>query len=1088
MKSTIWKSTFREIKQSFGRFAAILAIVALGVGLFAGLKITQTAMIKTVTEYFKETDFYDYRLMSTVGFSKEDVEVFRQQEDVKAAEGSVSFDILCSESGGNEKVLKAYSLPEEVNRITVVEGRLPEKENECVVDANLYGSSMIGKKITLSEQNDEGDLERFTYREYEITGLVQSPLYIQFERGTTSLGSGKIAGFMYLMPEGFETDDYTEIYVKFTDEFPLYSEAYEDYLDGKTDSWESLTQEVTETRYKTVVEDAKKELEDGKAELAEKKADAKKELAEAKEKLDEAEAELADGEKQLKEAREKLESAPAEIEEKEKELEEAEALLTEKESQLDQGEIALGIGYSMGMGQLSEALNSMGNILGSSSDGENGGSSIFGSLGADGSSAGNSETDSSISGADGSSAGSTGTDSDILGSLGADSSMFGDLASGNINMEEALAQISSLKRQIADGRVQIAEAKQQIKEGKSAIAAAKQQLEDGEKELKEKEKEFEEGKAEYEKGRKEYNEARETFEKEVAEAEEKIADGEETLAELEEPDSYVLGRNTNVGYVCFESDSGIVDGIANVFPVFFFLVAALVCMTTMNRMVEEQRTQIGVLKALGYSQWSIMAKYIFYSGSAALLGCLIGFFGGIIAFPRVIWYAYQMMYRVDSLAFVFDWKLALISLAGAMLCSVGVTYISCRYELSEAAAELMRPKAPKAGKRVFLEYLPFLWKRLKFLQKVSLRNIFRYKKRFFMMILGISGCSALLVTGFGVRDSVTNVANQQYTEIQLFDVSVTCQKPVDAAMEQELKAMMPEKISAYGFAMETTVDLEVDGEIKSISLVAAEDAETMEPFLNLHTQKDEPISYPGKGEAVISHKIAKTYDVKVGDEILLRDENRKELRVTVSGIFENFVYDYVYVTAETYEAQMGEAPGYKTVYINAAEGQDAHLLGTSLMNMKNAVTVSVNQDFLERFSSMMQSMNLIVFVIILCAAGLAFIVLYNLTNINITERMREIATIKVLGFYEKETSSYVFRENLILTFLGALLGLILGKLLHAFVMGQIKVDAVTFDVQVLPVSYLYSVVLTLVFALLVNQMMKKKIDNISMTESLKSVD
>lgn len=1060
MKSTIWKSTFREIKQSFGRFAAILAIVALGVGLFAGLKISQTAMIKTVTEYFKETDFYDYRLMSTVGFSKEDVEVFRQQEDVKAAEGSVSFDILCSERGGNEKVLKAYSLPEEVNRITVVEGCLPEAENECVVDANLYGSSMIGKKIKLSEQNDEGDLEHFTYREYEVTGLVKSPLYIQFERGTTSLGSGKVAGFMYLMPGGFETDDYTEIYVKFADEFPLYSEEYEDYLDEKNATWESLTQEVTEARYKTVVGDAKKELEDGKTELAEKKADAQKELAEAKEKLDEAAAEIADGEKQLKEAREKLESAPAEIEGKEKELAEAEALLTEKEAQLDQGEIALGIGYSMGMGQLSEALNSMGNIFGGSSDGENTGSS----------------------------AGNSGTDSDILGNLGADSSMFGDLVSGDFNMEEALAQISSLKQQIADGRVQIAEAKQQLKAGKRAIAAAKQQLADGEKELKEKEKEFEEGKAEYEKGREEYNEAKETFDKEVAEAEEKIADGEKMLAELEEPDSYVLGRNTNVGYVCFESDSGIVDGIANVFPVFFFLVAALVCMTTMNRMVEEQRTQIGVLKALGYSQWSIMAKYIFYSGSGALSGCLIGFFGGIVVFPEVIWYAYQMMYRVDSLTLVFEWKLALISLAGAMLCSVGVTYISCRYELSEAAAELMRPKAPKVGKRVFLEYLPFLWKRLKFLQKVSLRNIFRYKKRFFMMILGISGCTALLVTGFGVRDSVTNVANQQYTEIQIFDVSVTCQKPVDAAMVQELKAMMPEKISAYGFAMEKTVDLEVDGERKAISLVAAEDAKTMEPFLNLHTQKDEPLSYPGKGEAVISHKIAKTYGVKVGDEILLRDGDRKELRVTVSGIFENFVYDYVYVAVETYEEQMGEAPEYKTVYINAAEGQDAHLLGTSLMNMKNAVTVNVSQDFLERFSSMMQSMNLIVFVIILCAAGLAFIVLYNLTNINITERMREIATIKVLGFYEKETSSYVFRENLMLTFLGALLGLVLGKLLHTFVMGQIKIDAVTFDVQVLPVSYLYSVVLTLVFALFVNQMMKKKIDGISMTESLKSVD
>lgn len=1054
MKSTIWKSTFREIKQSFGRFAAILAIVALGVGFFAGLKITQTAMIETATKYFRETDFYDYRLLSTVGFSKEDVDIFKEQEDVKAAEGSVSFDILCSGSGGNEKVIKAYSLPEEVNRIVLVEGRLPEKDTECVVDANLYGSSVIGKKIKLSEQNDEGDLEHFSYREYEVTGLVQSPLYIQFERGTTSLGSGKVAGFMYLMPEGFETDYYTDIYVKFTDEFPMYSDEYEDYLDAKTDTWENLAQEVTEVRYRSVVADAEKELAEGKAELAEKKGEAEEELAEAKEKLEDAAAEIADGEKQLKEAKEKLENAPAEIEEKEKELAEAEALLTEKEAQLDQGEIALGIGYSMGMGQLSEALNHTGSILGGSSNtGDTAGRLDFGSLGS-----------------------------------GSESSMFGGLGSGEMSMEDALAQISSMKQQIAEGRVQIADAKQQIAAGKKAIAAAKQQLEDGEKELKEKEKEFEEGKAEYEKGRAEYNEAKETFEKEVAEAEEKIADGEKALAELEEPESYVLGRNTNVGYVCFENDSGIVDGIANVFPVFFFLVAALVCMTTMNRMVEEQRTQIGVLKALGYSQWSIMAKYIFYSGSAALLGCLVGFFGGIILFPRVIWYAYQMMYRVDSLAFVFDWKLALISLAGALLCSVGITYVSCRYELSEAAAELMRPKAPKVGKRVFLEYLPFLWKRLKFLQKVSLRNIFRYKKRFFMMILGISGCSALLVTGFGVRDSVTNVAKQQYTEIQIYDISVTCQKPAGETMAQELDDMMPEEISDYSFVMEKSVDLEVDGRIKSLYLVAADTGEAMESFVNLHTLKGEPIPYPGRGEAVISYKIAKEYGVKAGDTILLRDEDRKELQVKVSGIFENFVYDYVYLTAETYEEQMGESPEYKTVYINAAEGQDAHLLGTALMNVKNAAAVNVNQDFMERFSGMMQSMDLIVVVIIFCAAGLAFIVLYNLTNINITERMREIATIKVLGFYENETSAYVFRENLMLTFLGALFGLVLGKLLHGFVMGQIKIDIVTFDVQVLPLSYLYSVLLTMVFAFLVNRMMKKKIDGISMTESLKSVD
>lgn len=1047
MKSTIWKSTFREIRQSLGRFMAILAIVALGVGFFAGLKITQTAMVRTTEDYFQETDFFDYHLLSNVGFSKESVETFARQESVKAAEGDVSFDILCSDGSG-EMVIEAHSIPEKLNRVVLVEGRMPEKDTECVVDSNLYGSSAIGKKIKLSQQNEESDLEHFTYTEYEITGLVQSPLYIQFERGTTSLGTGKISGFLYLLPTGFQADYYTDIYVRFHEDFPLYSDAYTEYIDAKTDAWEALAQTVAEERYDTVLADARRQLADGKEELEEKKQEAEGQLADAKEKLDEAAAEISEGERQIGEARERLEKAPKEIEEKEAQLAEAEAVLAEQELQLNQAEIAVGLGYAAGMGELSKALNSAGNILG----------------------------------------GSTEQSADNVSGNGMDLGSFGGELPEDMDRNASMEQIAGAKQQIADGRAQIADAKQQLAAGKAAIADAKRQLEAGKKELEEKERELEEGKQEYETGKQEYEEAYAEFQEEVARAEEKIRDGEEAIEQLEKPESYVLGRNTNVGYVCFESDSGIVDGIANVFPIFFFLVAALVCMTTMNRMVEEQRGQIGVLKALGYSQRSIMAKYIFYSGTAAALGCVLGFFGGILLFPRVIWYAYGMMYRVTSLAFVFDAKLALISLSGALLCSVGTTYVSCRYELSEVAAELMRPRAPKAGKRVFLEYLPFFWKRLKFLQKVSLRNIFRYKKRFFMMVVGISGCSALLVTGFGVRDSVTNVAAQQYTEIQLYDISMTCQKPVKKELERELEQRMPEEIAAYCVVAEETMDLEVDGKIKSINLVAAESGEALEPFVDLHTTKKEHVPYPGLGEAVISHKIAEEYGVKVGDSILLRDENRREMTVKVSGIFQNFVYHYVYITMETFEEQMGEAPERKSVYINAAEGKDAHLLGTELRNIKNAASVNVNEDFLERFSSMMRSMDLIVVVVIISAAGLAFIVLYNLTNINITERIREIATIKVLGFYENETASYVFRENLTLTFLGALLGLGLGRMLHMFVMRQIKIDIITFDSRVLPVSYLYSALLAMAFAFLVNRMMKKKIDCINMTESLKSVD
>ena len=462
--------------------------------------------------------------------------------------------------------------------------------------------------------------------------------------------------------------------------------------------------------------------------------------------------------------------------------------------------------------------------------------------------------------------------------------------------------------------------------------------------------------------------------------------------------------------------------------------------------------------------------------------------GGTILFPRVIWTVYGMMYRVDTLVYVFDWKLALISLAVALACSMGTTWLSCRMELSQVAAQLMRPKAPKAGKRVFLEYLPVIWKRLGFLRKVSVRNIVRYKKRLFMMVMGISGCTALLVTGFGIKDSIANVAAQQFEEIQVYDIAVTFSAPVDKATEAELKEVAGADISEYLPAMETSQDIETDNGQKSVNLVVIEAGEESDSFLKLHTEGGEDIAYPATGEAVITDKIAAQLGIAVGDSLTLRDENMRTMTMKVVGINQNFFYNYVYINGETYEQQTGQMPEYQTIYINGAENADVHGLSARLMKLDNVASVSVNQDIMDRISSMMESLNLIVVVVIVCAAGLAFIVLYNLTNINITERIREIATIKVLGFYKKETAHYVFRENLVLTFMGAIVGLPLGKWLHFFVMNQINLDMIAFDIHILPVSYIYSVALTFVFAMLINLFMGGKLEKISMTESLKSVD
>lgn len=819
----IRKSTFREIKSSVGRFAAMLAIIALGVGFFAGLKVTRSNMVISMKDYLDRHGFYDFRLVSTWGFEPGDIEELKKMTgmpdgdaEIEDIEASISLDVMYSGAGGRRGVVKTMSLPDKVNTVELVAGRMPENSSECVADSRMFGEDAIGTVITIAPENEQELRDKFVSESFTLVGLVQSPLYVQFERGNTSLGTGRLDGFIYLQPEAYHIEYDTDIYVRFRQNNPLYGDAYIDYIEGKQELWEQSLSRLADRRYQ------------------------------------------------------------------------------------------------------------------------------------------------------------------------------------KIRMEAG-------------------------------------------------------------------------------------------LAELEKPETYVLGRNTNVGYVCFENDSNIVEGIANVFPVFFFLVAALVCITTMNRMVEEQRTQIGVLKALGYSSAGIMSKYMTYSGLAAVIGCVSGFFLGTWGFPKVIWVVYGIMYNTDKLLYVFDWRLAFFSVLVSLLCSVGATWFSCRLELAETAAQLMRPKAPKAGKRVFLEKLPFLWKRLSFLRKVSVRNIFRYKKRFFMMLLGISGCTALMVTGFGIKDSIADVAERQYREIQVFDLGVSLKTPANEELETRLTELSEEGIADFLCLTESNMDIVTEKGTKSIYVVAG-DAGRLSDYVDMHTKGGEKIAYPGAGEGVITQKLADRYGIAMGDEVCLRDGDMHEMTVKITAVMENYVNNYLYLSEDTMESFSGGNLEKKTIYVNLKEDADPHALAATIMELEETASVDVNQDTVERVGSMMESLNIIVVIVIICAAGLAFIVLYNLTNINITERIREIATIKVLGFFKRETESYVFRENLLLTVLGMFPGLVLGKFLHAFVMSQIQIDLIAFDTRVAPVSYLYSAILTVVFAWLVNRGMSGKLENVSMTESLKSVD
>ena len=1177
MRNGMFKTTIREIKGSLGRYMAIVAIVMLGVGLFTGLKATTPAMIVTENDYLAEQDFFDFRLLSTIGFEQENVAQLAELTEIAQTEGAISVDALCSMGEGNESVFKFHTVPEDINRVVVTAGRMPEHADECVLDAALFHENAIGSQITVTDSNEEDTLEMFKNRTFTAVGIVRSPYYINFERGTTSIGDGKISAFLYVPNEAFDCDYLTEIYATTKLKYKVYTDEYEDYIDSLQDKMEDKTHQLVTERYDRLIADAQEKIDDAQTELDDKKAEAQEELDDAWQKILDGEQELVDAEKEIQDAEKKIADGKKEIAEHEQEIIDGEQEIADGEKEIQEKEQELAdaekeVSYheweifdsqlelahaweelDQGKEELrakeEQLLTQEAELLGEEEELIQTRESLQRQLEA--LSAQKAELDRMASELESQIANLEKINPELqekIAELKANLAYVKEkqaqltagetqLVSGLAQVNAGLAQIQDGKSQIQDGKEQIAQAKREIayneqvlmeaeteladakaqvedarselEDGKDKLEEAKTELEDGRKELEDgkaelakarkdladAQVELEDGKIELEDGKDklkdakiEYEDAKAEFDEEVADAQQKIDDARAELADIEVPDEYVLTRNTNIGYACYESDSNIVAAIANVFPAFFFLVAALICMTTMNRMVEEQRTQIGVLKALGYGNAAIMGKYLFYAGSAAVLGAVVGCVGGTWLFPKVIWMGYGIMYSMGEIQYFFDIPTALLSLAAALLCSMGAAYFSCRYELYSVPANLIRPKAPKSGKRIFLEKIPFIWSRLKFLHKVSIRNVVRYKKRFFMMILGISGCTALLLTGFGIKDSVTNVTDMQYDEIQIYDIGITFSDKVQEKDKDELTIRTENILSQTAYRYEESVDLDFGGKTKSIYLEIPENTEEISAFLNLHTSDGTKIPYPAKGEAVLTEKIAENMGIKIGNQIILRDNDMNSFTVTVSALCENFIYNYIYINKETYTEQLGTEPAYKSAYTVVKEGVDVHEAAAAISSLDNVLAVSVTLDMRQRIATMMESMDYIVLLIIVCAGSLAFIVLYNLTNINITERIREIATIKVLGFYAKETADYVFRENLVLTGMGAVVGLGLGKWLHWFVMYNINIDMISFKTTIAPISYVCSLFFTFTFAMLVNGIMYFKLEKINMAESLKSIE
>ena len=1030
MKRSLRKITYREIRSSLGRFLAILCIVMLGAGFLAGLKVTRKAMLKTLNSYNAESRFFDFRMISTLGLTEDDVSYFASLPGVETAEGATETDALFEMPDDMESVLKVHSMPKSINTPLLRSGRLPQAENECVLDAFYFGEDVIGKTITLSERNDSQRLDLFGGRTYTVVGLVNSPLYINFTRGTTTLGSGSVRGFVYLPESALTASYHTDIYLRLSQTGDVYTAAYDDAVDGARDAFSDALNERAALRYEEIRAEAQEKVDSGRAEYESHLADYEAQAASARRQLADALVKIQSGETQLAETRGQLDGGWASLRQAQSDLDASraqyEAALPQQQAQLEGAKAQLSAGwaqYQSGLSAYQEAVKQYGEAA---------------------------------------------------------------LAQQKVQLDATKAQLEESQTAYDQGLAQLEGAAAALQKGQAVIDENRLTLEQGETA-------YADGVAKMAAARSDYAAARTETEQQLLEAQQKLDDAkaelddaQQKINEMEKPTVYLLDRYTNTGYASFKSDSGIVDGVAKVFPIFFFLVSALVCLTTMNRMVDEQRTQIGTLKSLGYRPWEIMKGYLLYTTLASGVGSVLGVLLGSAVFPKMIWKGYNIMYGFTDIQIVFDIRQSVIVCLAFLCCSLLVTWITCRKELKEVPAELIRPKAPKAGKRILLERIPFLWKRFSFLGKVSARNIFRYKKRMFMMIVGIAGCTALLLTGFGINDSVTGLADTQYDEISLYDAQVNFRSDMTAEEENAFLSDGAAAISECAFLSMSTVDAAVDGSLKSVHLVGT-DTTDLSPFVHF-SNKGQTVSYPQDGEVCINDNLARILGVEEGDSVTFQNSERQTITLRVSGIFHNVIYNYAYVTLHTLEETPGFDSGVNAAYVNFRDASNVYGAAAAVGSLSNVAAVSLTQSTLDLVDRSLSSMKYIVGLITFCAGALAFIVLYNLTNININERIREIATIKVLGFRQGESAAYVFRENLVLTLMGAGVGIPLGIWLHRYVMNNIRIDMISFDVKILWQSYALAIALTLLFAAVVDFFMYFRLNRINMAESLKSVE
>lgn len=1024
-KNALRKDFYMEIRKSMGRFLSIFFIVALGVSLFAGIRATEPDMRLSGDAYVDENKLMDIKVVSTYGLTEEDVDVISRLPAIDAVEGAYSIDALCK-SGDNMKVLHVMSETESMNLITVEAGRLPETSNECLLDQDFMESSgyKIGDFIELEPGTSADLTETLGTTSFQIVGSGNSPCYFSLDRGSSTIGNGVVSGFMIVSPEAFVLDVYTEIFATV--------DGAEDVL-AFSEEYDALVEKAIEQIQ--LVQNVRCEVRrDELAESAQLEIDAARN--ELNEKQEEAENEISVNEDKLQDADLEIKLAKLQIESGKAEIESAKAELETAKLELEESTKL----YKQAMTSLEEQRQSIESQL--------------------------TELEARLENLD---------ETQQANAKQLIESLRGTLNNLNEQIHSATAEFDA---EIAAGEKQIAEAEALLKEKEQELLKA-------ERELQESEKAIESGKAELE-------DAKQEMQDQIASGREEIDNAEQEISKIELPTWYVFDRSSIPEYSGYGDNAERIAALAIVFPSIFFLVAALISLTTMTRMVEEQRVQIGTLKALGYSKAAIMKKYLGYALTATIGGSLFGVLVGEKLFPYVIIVAYKIMYiHIPHVLVPYHWGYGIAATLIAVACTGVATFVACYKELMAQPAVLMRPEAPKVGKRTWIEKIPFLWKHLNFTWKSSLRNLFRYKKRFFMTLFGIGGCMGLLLVGYGLRDSITSVAAYQYGDLQLYDASVFLSEDMDDETKAELETYLNNNkdISTYTSVRMSSITTKNDDNEVDAYLTVIDDVEHVEEFFVYRdrvSKKEYEISDEG---VILAEKTAKMLGVKAGDTMLISEEGMDAKKVKVTAICENYMGHYVYMTSSMYKDFYGEEPFCNNLLIKSdLEIEELQKVGEEILKYDDILNVQYTANLSTQLNDMLGALDQVMIVLIVVAGMLSFVVLYNLNNININERRRELATLKVLGFYDGEVATYVYRENILLTLIGTVVGCGIGKFLHLFTITTVEVDAAMFGRDIFPMSYLIGALFTIGFSALVNWIMYFKLKKINMVESLKSVE